>query len=113
MTVEELVSGILSRWPSNTHLVVERDESAREAQLLRLDCSKANQRLKWRAAWKIDQTLDAIVAWYKHFYTSADADMYDFTVGQIEAYTHAARAEGIAWACTDRRVGNIAEIVAV
>jgi CDP-glucose 4,6-dehydratase len=97
-TVEHVVKGILHRWPGNTRLVVERDQSFRESKLLRLDCSKAHQELRWRAAWGIDRTLDAIVAWYKHYYNRDFEDMYAFTTQQIEEYTNSALEKGIAWA---------------
>jgi CDP-glucose 4,6-dehydratase len=96
-TVNDVVKGILRRWPGSTKLVVTRDESLRESKLLRLDCSKANQELQWRSAWGIDSTLDAIVDWYKHFY-NRDIDMFQFTIQQIREYTDAASAKNIAWA---------------
>src|SRR5439155_15988390 len=97
-TVEDLVMGILRRWPCGTRIVVERDLSCREARLLRLDCSKANEKLKWCAAWGIERTLDAIVDWYKHFYDGGTADMYAFTTQQIEGYRQSAVEKGIVWA---------------
>ncbi|SRR6266568_2257364 len=96
-TVEDVVRGILRRWPGATGLVVERDQSFRESKLLRLDCSKANQELRWRAAWGMERTLDAIVAWYKHFYGRDFEDMYAFTTQQIEEYRSSALEKGIAW----------------
>jgi CDP-glucose 4,6-dehydratase len=96
-TVEDVVKGILQRWPGKTRLVVERDQSLRESKLLRLDCSKANEELKWRAAWGIDKTLAAIVDWYKHFYENESADMYAFSTRQIEEYTASGREREIAW----------------
>jgi CDP-glucose 4,6-dehydratase len=95
-TVEDVVKGILQRWPGKTQLVVERDQSLRESKLLRLDCSKANEELKWRAAWGIDKTLSAIVEWYKHFYEH-ESDMYAFSTLQIEEYTNSGRERKIAW----------------
>jgi CDP-glucose 4,6-dehydratase len=98
-TVAQVVRSILTKWPTNRSLVVEKDDLAREAQLLRLDCSKAYQHLKWRAAWQIDRALDAIVDWYKQFYSgSGDRDMYSFAVQQIEQYTRDAQSQNIAWA---------------
>jgi len=97
-TVQDVVKGILQRWPGSTKLVVERDSSFPEAKLLRLDCTKAKHELGWQAAWGIERTLDAIVEWYKHFYEGDGKDMYAFTAQQIEGYTKSARDKGIAWA---------------
>jgi CDP-glucose 4,6-dehydratase len=97
-TVEDVVNGILSRWRTKTQMVIERDRSARESKLLRLDCTKANQELRWQSAWGIEKTLDAIVDWYRHFYEGNAAGMYAFTTQQIENYTNSALDKGIAWA---------------
>ena len=99
LTVKQVVTGILQRWSTVSRLVVEPESSQREALLLRLDCSKAARHLKWRSTWVMDQTLDAVVSWYKRFYTSSGEDMYSFTVQQIEEYTECARKLNLAWAC--------------
>jgi len=101
LTVEEVVTGIVQKWSAPmTRLLIHRDQSHHEALLLRLDCSKANHHLRWRSNWETDRALDAIVAWYKHFYSDNEEDMYDFSVRQIEEYTDCARNQGIAWACS-------------
>ena len=97
-TVEDVVMGILDRWACKTQMVIERDQSQIEAQLLQLDCSKAHRELGWRAAWSIDRTLDAIVAWYQKFYSSDGTDMHAFATHQIEEYCQSAIERGIAWA---------------
>lgn len=98
-TVAEVVKTILEKWPTPaTKLIVNRDDSQAEALLLRLDCSKANQRLLWRATWTIDQALDAVVSWYERFYRSGGKDMYAYSVQQIEEYTDTARKQKIQWA---------------
>ena len=38
-----------------------------EANLLMLDCSKANKILKWKAVWAIDKTIDKTISWYKEY----------------------------------------------
>ena len=99
LTVRQVVTAILQKWSTASRLVVEPEDSQREALLLRLDCSKAAYRLKWHTSWVMDQTLDAIVSWYKRFYTSGEEDMYPFTIHQIEQYTECARRLNVAWAC--------------
>ncbi len=98
-TVGEVVQGLLGRWPDAvTKMVVCDDTSQAESQLLRLDCSKASHHLKWRTTWGIDRTLDAIVSWYQQFYQGGGADMWLYSIQQIEAYSQAARAQGLLWA---------------
>lgn len=47
-------------------VVVEPDATRQhEAQLLQLNCDKANQQLGWRPRWNVEQTLAATADWYK------------------------------------------------
>jgi CDP-glucose 4,6-dehydratase len=53
-----------------------------EANLLMLDCSKADKILKWKPVLSIDQTMERTILWYKEFYNSGklltDKDIVDF-----------------------------------
>lgn len=55
-----------------------------EAKYLRLDCSKAMQRLRWRPRWDIEKALAESVRWYKAH--AEGADMRKFTLQQIDQY---------------------------
>jgi CDP-glucose 4,6-dehydratase len=55
-----------------------------EAKLLRLDCTKAREKLGWRPALDLETALDWIVAWHKAVAEGADAR--DRTLEQIIAY---------------------------
>lgn len=55
-----------------------------EANLLRLDTSKAKSRLGWRPVWDVKRAIQETVRWYKAF--SNDGDMVGVTEGQIQAY---------------------------
>ncbi len=95
----EVVQQILDKWsPPHTKLVVQPGEPGGEAMMLRVDCSKSTHHLRWHAAWRIEQTLDAIVEWYKRFYEDPSQDMCSYAVEQIERYTRCAQEQGIAWA---------------
>jgi len=54
-----------------------------EAQLLMLDITKAEFRLKWKPKMDINQTIGLTVNWYKNYNS---ADVYDFCVSQINDY---------------------------
>ena len=98
-TVEQVATVLLNKWmPPSTRLIVERDPGIHESTLLRLDCSKAQHALQWHAAWDVDRTLEAIVDWYRHFYDSPKADMFAFSIRQIEEYTAAAQSQNVRWA---------------
>jgi CDP-glucose 4,6-dehydratase len=99
VTVEEVVRTILDAWPADrSRLVIEADRSGAEAGLLRLDCSRAEADLGWRATWDLGQTLHRIVEWYRAYYRDPGADVFALTAGQIDAYTAAAKDQGLAWA---------------
>lgn len=65
-----------------------------EANLLMLDCSKANKLLKWKAVWGIDQTIDKTINWYKEFYLNNNI----LSQADLEAYVTDAKAANILWA---------------
>ena len=95
--VQEVVEGILKYWSTpQTKVVIEPNTHAKEAMLLALDCSKAQQHLEWTGTWFLDETLNATAAWYKAFYENSE-DMFEFTKSQIAQYTETARERGQAW----------------
>jgi len=98
-TVEAMVSELLKRWgPANTALKIEEDSSGAESKLLRLDCTKAQEYLGWRAIWSVTEALDAISDWYKAFLHEPGRDMYPVVISQINQYTNRAAEKGLTWA---------------
>lgn len=55
-----------------------------EANYLKLDCSKAKQRLGWKPKWNIDTTLELIVEWNKTVMSGGNAR--DITEEQMKKY---------------------------
>lgn len=73
----------------------------KECGLLKLCCDKANAELNWKAVLDFEETLRYTAEWYGRFYADEDhkdGAMWDYTLGQIKAYTHAAQARGLDWA---------------
>lgn len=58
-----------------------------EAQLLRLDSTKAKERLNWYPRWQLEQTVEETVSWYRHWIDGAD--MLAASRAQIERYAAA------------------------
>ncbi len=53
---------------------IETNENKKhEAQMLRLNCDKAHQKLGWKPRWDFDQTIAATVSWYKEILDGVDA----------------------------------------
>ena len=54
-----------------------------EANLLKLDISKAKSQLGWSPLWNIDKAIAETVAWYQHYQTT---NIYDLCCNQITDY---------------------------
>lgn len=67
-------------------VVVHKRDDLHEANLLMLNIEKAEKVLGWTPTYTADEAVKKSVEWYKHFY-SQDADMYDFTMKQIDEYS--------------------------
>ncbi len=59
-------------------------QALHEADLLRLDCSKARRELGWRPVWGFDQAIDATADWYTAFL--AGANVSKLTRSQIDCF---------------------------
>ena len=70
------------------------DRDLHEANLLKLDCSKAHDKLGWRPIWNDTEMLEKTVRWYREFYESNRVISRE----QLAAYTNDARGHGISWA---------------
>ena len=81
--VSWIVERMLAAWGSGTW---SRDSAPQhhEANLLRLDCSKARKQLGWRPVWKLDTALDRIVEWHRAVADGQDAREVSMT--QLNSY---------------------------
>jgi len=72
-TVEWIVTQMLKKWPHEHpgYRVVNQD-SRHEANMLKLDCSKALHELSWRPRWTLDRALDATVEWFEEYLQGKD-----------------------------------------
>ena len=84
-SVAWLVERLRERWPGGLDVELAPDAHDRhEARLVRLDASRANDRLGWTAGWSAAQAVDAIVDWYQGL--RDDRDMRALTLAQIEGF---------------------------
>jgi CDP-glucose 4,6-dehydratase len=81
-----LVERLAERWPGglDVRAADDPDAAAGEAPALRLDATRARERLGWTPRWDLEAALDAIVAWYVAYRDGAD--MRAETLRQIGAY---------------------------
>ena len=93
VSVRDLTARLHRHWPL---MQVELDpgEHPHEAALLRLDCTKARERLAWRPVWKLDVALDRTASWYRAFHEDGRVR----TAVDLADYVADARKDGLAWA---------------
>ena len=84
-----LVERIAERWPGGVRSEIDPGPHPHEAHSLRLDSSRARERLGWRPHWDLANGIDAVVEWYAAY--ADGADPHALTLTQIEAFS-AARA---------------------
>ena len=83
--VAAIVERLRERWDAPLDVEVTADPAAhKEAAVLRLDSSLAEQRLGWTPAWNLERGLDATADWYRALRDGADVRAT--TLGQIAAY---------------------------
>ena len=83
--VSWIADQLVSLWGSGAHWHAEvQTERPHEANWLKLDCSKARQRLGWIPRWDLRRSLSAIVDWQRAW--TDGRSMTDFTLEQIEHY---------------------------
>lgn len=56
-----------------------------EAPMLKLDCSKAFNQLKWNPRWDVEQAVSETFKWYESYFKNP-AQVADFTFTQIEQH---------------------------
>jgi CDP-glucose 4,6-dehydratase len=77
-----IVEKITALWPAELRSVVDDGPHPHEARYLKLDSSRAHERLGWRPALGLEAALEATVGWYGEL--KSGADMHAVTVEQID-----------------------------
>lgn len=69
-SVLEVVKALKTYWNKVDYKIDDYQQHLHEAQMLKLDCSKASSLLHWKSLWTSDETFKNTVEWYQHFYES-------------------------------------------
>jgi CDP-glucose 4,6-dehydratase len=77
-----IVERITERWPSELRSTVDDGPHPHEARYLKLDSSRAHERLGWRPALGLEAALEATVSWYEQLQNGAD--MHAVTIEQVD-----------------------------
>jgi CDP-glucose 4,6-dehydratase len=84
VTVREVADGVAARWGGSATVVHDPAPPWDEADLLRLDSTRARAELGWRPRWSLAQTLEQTVAWHQAWLRGED--MAKVSAGQIAAH---------------------------
>ncbi|NTU70748.1 MAG: CDP-glucose 4,6-dehydratase [Coriobacteriia bacterium] len=96
--VAQLVDGVIAAWGSGQWGSPDTSlQPPHEATLLRLDISKARERLSWAPLWDVESTLERTARWYGRWHADS-ADAVAATSDDLNDYITLARAADAVWA---------------
>jgi CDP-glucose 4,6-dehydratase len=82
--VQQVVELLCRYWGSDASWVLQPGDYPHEARLLKLDISKARQRMNWVPQWPLETALKQTVAWHQAWLKGAD--MRSVCLTQINQY---------------------------
>lgn len=85
--VIDVINRIQKYWSKFQYEIKQLKNQPHEANLLKLDCSKAMAKLKWQNVWNLDQTIAATINWYREFYETGKL----LTENDINTYVNDAK----------------------
>ena len=84
--VSWILDKMIKYWDDNASWVLDKDNNPHEAVFLKLDCSKAANRLKWAPKWDLQLTIKSIVDWHKIYINGGD--IKDHCLSEIYNYNY-------------------------
>jgi len=79
-----VVELLIKNWGGSASWAKEGGDQLHEANLLKLDCSKAAAELGWTPRWGLEKAIKKTSDWYKAF--QQGEDMRQITIDQINGY---------------------------
>ena len=83
-SVSWILDKMVSYWGNGVSWNLDKKNNPHEANFLKLDCSKASNRLKWNPKWNLNKTLSMIVNWH-HIYMKG-GDIKKQCLNEINEY---------------------------
>ena len=65
---------------------IKENKNFKETKILKLNSSKAYNRLRWKTILNLDELSFYIMEWYNSYYSSKKNKMYNITMSQIKRY---------------------------
>lgn len=92
-TVIDIVQKMQCNWPKIQYKIEQNPNQPHEANLLKLDSSKAHALLNWRNVWNLEETVTNTTNWYRNFYEKNLVT----TLDNINNYVKTAEKLGLIW----------------
>ena len=73
--VSWILDKMVENWGGNASWNLDKENNPHEAGFLKLDCSKAANRLKWKPKWDLQLTLKLIIDWHQIYTNGGDVKM--------------------------------------
>lgn len=83
-SVQWIVEHLCAEWGEGASWAQQRGDHPHEANYLKLDISKACNRLNWTPRWNLDKALEQTIGWHRAWIDGKD--MRKITLEQIESY---------------------------
>ena len=70
--VNWILETMIKQWGDGANWELDKNNNPHEAGFLKLDCSKAANRLNWQPKWELQETLKMIVDWHQKYLIGKD-----------------------------------------
>lgn len=81
--VDWILDKMSKKWPGSSW-VLDSKPNPHEADILKLDISKATSKLGWQPVWRLDYALEKIIDWHRSWLNGAD--MQSVSLLEVEEY---------------------------
>jgi len=71
-SVDWILDEMVTQWGEGARWELDKNNNPYEAGYLKLDCSKAAERLKWQPKWDLKESLKIIVDWHQVYIDGGD-----------------------------------------
>jgi CDP-glucose 4,6-dehydratase len=92
-TVLNVIERLQNHWPGIKYSIERDAKNPHEAQLLKLDCSKAAAKIQWKPVWDAFTALGKTAQWYKDYYESGSI----LSRRQLTEYINDANKKQMSW----------------
>ena len=74
---------MFKNWGTNKEIIVQNDMKYKEVDKLTIDSNKANKNLNWIPKYSVEETIEEIAQWEKHYKENSGCD---YSLNQIKKF---------------------------